>query len=77
MAESGHEPHQILAYSDKVLTLQFHPEFTGVIMQAYVDYATARQKDGKPERPVALGTPVLDTPEARRVLQNFVDAVQG
>lgn len=77
LAASEHEPYQILAYSDKVLTLQFHPEFTGTIMQAYVDYEAARQKSGKPKRPVALGTPVLDTPEARRVLQNFVTAARG
>ena len=77
LAASDHEPYQILAYSDKVLTLQFHPEFTGTIMQAYVDYEAARQKDGKPKRPVALGAPVLDTPDARRVLRNFAAAVRG
>ena len=77
LAASDHEPYQILAYSDKVLTLQFHPEFTGTIMQAYVDFEAARQKGGKPKRPVNLGTPVLDTPEARRVLQNFVTAARG
>ena len=77
LAASAHEPYQILAYSDKVLTLQFHPEFTGTIMQAYVDFEAARQKGGKPKRPVNLGTPVLDTPEARRVLQNFVTAARG
>ena len=77
LAASEHEPYQILAYSEKVLTLQFHPEFTGTIMQAYVDYAAKRQKGGKSERPVNLGTPVLDTPEARRVLQNFAAAARG
>ena len=75
LAASGHEPYQILAYGKRVLTLQFHPEFTGPIMQAYVDYETAQPKNDNPERPVNLGTPVLDTPDARRVLQNFVNVV--
>ena len=74
LAFSHYEPYQIVAYGERVLTLQFHPEFTGPIMQAYVDYAAARQKGGKPKRPVNLGTPVLDTPQARQVLQNFLDA---
>ncbi len=77
LAASGHEPYQILAYGERVLTLQFHPEFTGPIMQAYVDYEAARPKNGRPERPANLGTPVLDTPDARRVLQNFVDIAGG
>ncbi len=72
LASSSHEPYQILAYSPRVLTLQFHPEFTGAIMQAYVNYAAAHKND---TRPVNLGEPVLDTPDARRVLQNFIQAV--
>ena len=72
LASSDHEPYQAVAYGERVLTLQFHPEFTGTIMQAYVDYAAAQ---GKSLRPARLGAPVLDTPDARRVLQNFVDAV--
>ena len=72
LAASSHEPYQILAYSERTLTLQFHPEFTGPIMQAYVDYAATQPKG---HRPVNLGEPVQDTPQARQVLQNFIDAV--
>ena len=77
LAATAHEPYQILAYGEQVLTLQFHPEFTGPIMQACVDYEAARQGNSTPERPVNLGTPVLDTPEARLLLQNFVDTLSG
>ncbi len=72
LASSAHEPYQIVAYSERVITLQFHPEFSGPIMRAYVDRAAAQPNSA---RPVNLGAPVLDTPNARRVLQNFVDAV--
>ena len=72
LASSCYEPYQIVAYGRRVLTLQFHPEFTGPIMQAYVDYATAQ---GRSRHPAHLGAPVRDTPEARLVLQNFVAMV--
>lgn len=72
LASSHYEPYQAVAYGKRVLTLQFHPEFTGPIMQAYVDHAATRPKV---IRPAHLGTPVLDTPDARQVLRNFVAMV--
>ncbi len=75
LASSAHEPHQILAYGEQVLTLQFHPEFTGRIMEVYVNYLTAT-RNRKAGRAVNAGLPVQDTPKAREVLQRFVAALK-
>ena len=72
LAFSHYEPYQIVAYGKRALTLQFHPEFTGPIMQAYMDLAAAQAQS---IRPANLGAPGLNTPAARQVLQNFVNAV--
>lgn len=73
LGASPHDPHQILAYKDQVLTLQFHPEFNAHIMRTYVDFSTAYRKPL--DRPVNLGHPILETPETARILQTFVDHI--
>lgn len=71
LASSAHERHQILAYGERVLTLQFHPEFTGRIMEVYVNYLTAT-RNRKSGRAVNVGLPAQDTPKAREVLHRFI-----
>ncbi len=73
LGASAHDPHQILAYNDQVLTLQFHPEFNAQTMRAYAEYSASRHKPQ--DRPVNLGQPILDTPVAARILQTFVDYI--
>ena len=75
LASSVHERYQILAYGERALTLQFHPEFTGRIMEVYVDYLSAT-RNRKPGRPIKVGLPVQDTPKAREVLQRFIDSLK-
>lgn len=67
---SRHDRHQILAYGERALGLQFHPEFDSAIMQAYVALKTG---PGGAGGPVSLGLPVRDTPVAAGVLRRFVE----
>lgn len=73
LAASAYDPHQILAYGERVVTVQFHPEFNGRIMRAYAAYALARRQPG--DRPLLLGEPIRDTPEAAWILQSFLDYI--
>lgn len=71
LAYSAHDAHQIVAYGERALSLQFHPEFNVAAMQAYVSHKSGQSSSPCPMR---LGTPVLDTPLAASVLQRFVDS---
>lgn len=75
LASSAHEPYQILVYGEQTLTLQFHPEFTGQIMEVYVNYLTAT-RNRKAGRAIKIGLPVQDTPKARSILQEFIQSLK-
>ncbi|MDR2405901.1 MAG: glutamine amidotransferase [Deltaproteobacteria bacterium] len=71
---SDHDPHQIVAYGDSALSVQFHPEFNKTVMLAFArtnmpDYPKNRRK---PTIPVNLGLPIEETPVASSILQRFV-----
>lgn len=68
LACSGHDPHQIVAYGDKCLTVQFHPEFNGEIIKS-----CAELYEGKTG--LKLGQPMADTPHAASILQRFLDSI--
>ena len=71
LAYSAHDPHQIVAYGERSLGLQFHPEFDAATMQAYVNIRTG---PGTVPRQMRLGLPVRNTPLAASILQRFVDS---
>lgn len=79
LASSFYEPNQILAYGDKVITLQFHPEFDAQVMFGYVQSRLlpgnncSELASGLP-RQVYLGLPVADTPVPALILQRFIDS---
>lgn len=64
---SSHDKHQILAYGDKALSVQFHPEFNRKVMEEYVNHSRDHEK-------ISLGLPVKETPVAAGLLQSFVRA---
>jgi GMP synthase (glutamine-hydrolysing) len=83
LAFSAADPCQILAVGEKVLTLQFHPEFDRWIASAFArEHFTT--KDGRTvpllRRPprgapagLSLGVPVRNTPVAALILRRFVE----
>lgn len=74
LASSSHDPHQIIAYGDHALSVQFHPEFDGAIMRAFIEREAL---DGSITREAAsrLEKDVTDTPEALDILRNFVKRI--
>lgn len=71
LGASAHDKHQILAYGERSLGLQFHPEFDAAVMQAYVNLRTG---PGSPRAPMRLGLPVRETPLAAGILQRFINS---
>lgn len=73
LAGSDHDPHQILRYSPAQWSAQFHPEFFAELLR----YCILRNQAGlqaEGRDPQAMADQVRDTPEARRLLWNFVRA---
>jgi GMP synthase (glutamine-hydrolysing) len=84
LARSAHDPCQIMSFAEKVLTLQFHPEFDRWTMNAFA----RRHYDMKGGQPVprprtppegapdgiSLGLPVRKTPVAVLILRRFVES---
>lgn len=83
LASSEHDPCQIMAWGDRVLTLQFHPEFDRWTMNSFARmyYST---EGGKPvPKPrcasggapggMSLGLPVRRTPAPVLILRRFVE----
>lgn len=65
LARSAQDAHQILRYSDNVITVQFHPEFTDRVMRAFRHCMTEREL-------IRAEYPVGDTPDSRALLARFV-----
>jgi GMP synthase (glutamine-hydrolysing) len=71
LAKNQHDRHQVLRFGPRAYGVQFHPEFDGAIMRAYVD-ARSELLHAEGLDAGALRARALDTPSARRILQNFV-----
>ncbi|MDR1314829.1 MAG: glutamine amidotransferase [Deltaproteobacteria bacterium] len=82
LARSGMDACQIMSYGEKVISLQFHPEFDRWTMSAFA-HARFSIKDGKPvPKPrrtrkgkpsaVSLGLPIRRTPVPVLILKRFV-----
>ncbi|MDR3155124.1 MAG: glutamine amidotransferase [Deltaproteobacteria bacterium] len=83
LARSGHDPCQIMSFGDRVLTVQFHPEFDRWTMNAFARLHYSL-RDGSPvPRPrrkapgipsgLSLGLPVRKTPVPVLILRRFAD----
>lgn len=74
LGSTSFDRNAILGYGDRVLTVQFHPEFSGAVTREFVDLATegGRRRDDS----IRLAEPIQDTPEAAAVLQRFVDSTR-
>ena len=70
LARSAHDAHQILMYGPRVITTQFHPEFSSDNMRSHIRLraATLRQEDVDV---ASLLAAVRPTPWARRLLRGF------
>ena len=70
LASSARDPHQLLRYGSKAISVQFHPEFNADVMRAYI-----RRKHHDLHRegadPARIYGAVSATPVARRLLRRF------
>jgi GMP synthase (glutamine-hydrolysing) len=76
LASSEYDPHQIISYGPKSLTVQFHPEFDGRTTRGFVDAAVEKRKrlplPKKPETTVlSLITGVSDPAYPEPVPKRF------
>lgn len=73
LAASAHDPHQILRYGPRALSVQFHPEFTAALMDACLarrqDFLAAEGHDV-----AALRAALAPTPHALGILRAFAAA---
>lgn len=70
LARSAHDPHQILRYSDRAVSVQFHPEFTVPLMRACITRRAA-QLDEEGFDSAAMLQTLASTPEAHQILLAF------
>ncbi len=77
LAYSAEDPHQIVAYGPNAISVQFHPEFDQAATQRYIDLFAGADTRGGRERPVTLGLPAEETPEAASILQRFIDCCRA
>lgn len=71
LASSSHDKNQIIRYSEKAISTQFHPEFTPAIAASLIHLRTeVLLSEG--QDPVAMGCRLADAPEARDLLKTFI-----
>lgn len=70
LASSGHDQHQIIRYTPRALSVQFHPEFSPLIMREIIKYRS-QAKGIAPDRIPPLLENITDTPWSRLILQRF------
>jgi GMP synthase (glutamine-hydrolysing) len=70
LAENATTPVQALAAGDHVRGVQFHPEIHGAVSR---EYCLRRAPQVGAARAEALAGSAADTPDAERVLQNFME----
>ncbi|MDR3205308.1 MAG: glutamine amidotransferase [Deltaproteobacteria bacterium] len=77
LASAEHDPHQILAYGPKAVSLQFHPEFNQDVMEAFVSWAKSSQEaeiesEKKTPKKINFCLPLKPTPMATSLLSRFL-----
>lgn len=71
LAHNSHDAHQALRYGPRQWSVQFHPEFSQAVMQAYLVRQQAALRD-QGDDPEALLGAITDTPEASSLLRRFL-----
>lgn len=71
LASSAHEPHQAFRYGERCWGVQFHPEFTGPIMAAYLDRHASNLRAQKVDVEALYQLANLGAPVASQVLDQF------
>ncbi|WP_435930342.1 glutamine amidotransferase [Dryocola sp. BD613] len=71
LGASSHDPHQIIRYSPTALSVQFHPEFTALVMNKIITSRSERIAMKGKDRDALLAN-VSQTPVSRSILQRFV-----
>ncbi|HET6631782.1 MAG TPA: glutamine amidotransferase [Rhodanobacteraceae bacterium] len=74
LATSVRDPHQMLGYAPRVVSTQFHPEFSAAIMRAYIDRRVALLRSEGLDVP-ALLRGVGAAPQARTLLRRFARSI--
>lgn len=71
LAKNDADANQVLRFAERTYGVQFHPEFDGAIMRNYViSRREALAAEG--QDPDALERRAADTPEARKIFDNFL-----
>lgn len=71
LARSERDPHAAFSIGDRVRAVQFHPEFDGDVMRGYVQARAHLIRDEGQDAEAILSR-ARDTPDAARLLRNFV-----
>lgn len=74
LAHSDGDDHQAIQFAPRCYGVQFHPEFDGAIMRAYV-FARSEPLIAEGHDPVRLCEQASDTPQSASVLRHFVQRV--
>ncbi|MDR2444032.1 MAG: glutamine amidotransferase [Deltaproteobacteria bacterium] len=71
LGHSSHDPHQILSYSPKVLSVQYHPEFSRENLEAFLRSLGSNYKapSGRPQG--LIKGQAEETLEARQLIYDF------
>jgi GMP synthase (glutamine-hydrolysing) len=75
LARNEHDAHQCVRFGKRAWGVQFHPEFDREVMSGYIQ---ARRDEMQAEGMDVgeLAERAADTPDARRILENFVAALR-
>lgn len=73
LASSEHEPHQAFRFADRCWGIQFHPEFNGPIMQAYLNRHAENIVANETDMEALYARAALGACDAPRVLTRFAE----
>jgi GMP synthase (glutamine-hydrolysing) len=68
-AHSKRDPNQIVIYNDTAFSVQFHPEYSGLVMREYIELYEKEEPD---KADIYSRLSAEDTPESRRLLKKFI-----
>jgi GMP synthase (glutamine-hydrolysing) len=71
MARSAHDPHQILVYGPKILSVQFHPEFTPEIISLF--FTESEGEDGGSPQKIKKGGLKFSPNLVQGLIRRFID----
>ncbi|MEJ8815987.1 hypothetical protein WKW77_33355 [Variovorax ureilyticus] len=76
LTANDHERHQAFRFGPSAWGVQFHPEFSAAAMRGYIETLGSDLRD-EGKDPSALSADVIETPDASRLMRNFVRHVQS